>query len=139
MVGQLAPPRFDRQAFFTKTLEHLLTQGRPASPSNSQFCVYRSPEGLKCAFGVHIEDAEYVPEMEGNSVWTLNTRYPTIFDRLRINTSVDLEFVQSLQTMHDESSDLARDRWRIQVEGVARRIARKHQLTLPETFVWSEV
>lgn len=136
MVGQVTPSlTFDYQAFFTKTLEHLLKQGRPAIYSEKRWCAYRTPEGLKCAFGVHIEDTEYSPKMESQSVYELHKNYPKIFDRLDISM-LDLGFVADLQSMHDVES--RGDNWREALERRARRIAKDYDLTLP-AFVWSEI
>lgn len=58
------------QEVFTKVATHLIAQGKPAFDAVGQ-CAYRGEEGSMCAVGCLIEDHEYVPAMEGESVETL--------------------------------------------------------------------
>ena len=55
-----------------KTLGHLAFQGKnsigPKYPNGHEQCLYRNPEGLKCAVGFWIPDGLYVDDLEGNSV-----------------------------------------------------------------------
>jgi hypothetical protein len=58
------------QEIFDIVSTHLLTQKRQARQgcdaegNGSGICVYRSPEGLKCAVGCLIDDQHYKPIME---------------------------------------------------------------------------
>jgi hypothetical protein len=54
------------QEVFDIVVNHLFTQGRPAYDGD-QGCMYRAPDGLRCAVGVLIPDDLYVPEFETNS------------------------------------------------------------------------
>lgn len=51
------------QSIFDTVAWHLIKQGRPAWAKNgSGGCMYRTPDGLKCAIGCLIADDEYRPE-----------------------------------------------------------------------------
>jgi hypothetical protein len=54
------------QEVFDIVVNHLFTQGRPAYDV-AQGCMYRAPDGLRCAVGVLIPDDLYDPEFETNS------------------------------------------------------------------------
>lgn len=54
------------QEIFDRVSSHLLTQGKPALRDGE--CVYRTPEGLRCAIGCLIPDALYAVELEGIAV-----------------------------------------------------------------------
>ena len=54
----------DAQSIFDKTWRHLVKQGHPAVLPNGETCAYRAPNGDMCAFGVHIPDDRYIPDME---------------------------------------------------------------------------
>ncbi len=41
------------QEFFEKTINHLVAQGQQAT-NQIGACLYRAPEGRKCAAGVHM-------------------------------------------------------------------------------------
>ncbi len=55
----------NNQLLFDRVTNHLLTQRQCSEGDGS--CLYRGPNGLKCAVGVLIEDEYYDPEMETNS------------------------------------------------------------------------
>lgn len=55
------------QEFFDFTVNAIRVQGRPSVGSDGR-CQYRGYGGAKCAAGLHITDAEYLPEMEGVGV-----------------------------------------------------------------------
>lgn len=60
-----------QQEFFNITALHLIQQGRQAK--GQAFCLYRGPNGTKCAIGAHIPDELYLPEMEAsnsNEAWS---------------------------------------------------------------------
>jgi hypothetical protein len=65
------------QQIFDTVATHLFTQGQRAmvrdedADDNTDFCAYRTSDGLKCAVGVLLPDELYVPVMENNSVYSL--------------------------------------------------------------------
>ena len=57
------------QEIFDTVAVHLLKQGVRSVDLNN-VCLYRGPNGLKCAVGALIPDELYAPEIEGVSVLT---------------------------------------------------------------------
>ena len=53
------------QEVFDIVVNHLFTQGRPAY-DGVQGCMYRAPDGLRCAVGVLIPDDLYYKSLEKN-------------------------------------------------------------------------
>lgn len=83
------------QEIFDTVTNHLMTQGKPAKEGHT--CLYRSPDGLKCAVGCLIEDSEYNSDMEGTSVAGLiqDNRLP---ERLKDHS----QLLADLQLVHDD-------------------------------------
>lgn len=55
------------QEIFDTVRTHLLAQGAQSADASSN-CMYRGPEGLRCAVGCLIPDASYDEDMEHNSI-----------------------------------------------------------------------
>lgn len=73
----------DNQRLFNDAYLGLKSQGFQRSIDLNHQCVYRSPDGLKCAIGHCIPDTDYHPDMEGYDIQNnlaalevLDTRYP---------------------------------------------------------------
>jgi hypothetical protein len=79
------------QEIFNIVSAHLLNQGQK-SVSNG-ICMYRGPNGLKCAAGCLIPDEEYNPEFESN-------RWNVLVDDGLIQNKFKTEIV-ALQEIHD--------------------------------------
>ena len=58
-------PQATEQQVFDQVATHLLTQGRKSE--NAGTCLYRGPEGTKCAAGCLIGKSEYRAYWEGRS------------------------------------------------------------------------
>ena len=62
------------QEVFDKVAKHLLMQGEQAigthttGGSKTTCCMYRTPDGMKCAVGCLIKNQYYTPEIEGLGV-----------------------------------------------------------------------
>ena len=89
---------------FERVRTHLLAQGRP-SLDRSGGCVYRSPEGLRCAVGALIPDGAYHPGLEG-----LGASSDCVMDVLVdagvvpagcVPSSPVMDMLDSLQYVHD--------------------------------------
>ena len=70
--------------------------------SPDPFCVYRSPEGNRCAFGVVIPDEEYDSGMEKNVASAVWNKFPNI--RHFFANDVTPGFLDALQRCHDDNS-----------------------------------
>jgi hypothetical protein len=89
---------FTRQTAFDTALAHLRKQGQRAveDQHSDAGCVYRSPEGLKCAIGALISDEDYNPNME-----QLTACHQTVSKAIS-GLSRDTDFLSDLQSsLHD--------------------------------------
>jgi hypothetical protein len=83
------------QEIFNTVAMHLLVQGRKAVGKNGK-CVYRSPNGDRCAVGVLISDEEYLKKMEGKTVVKL------LFDeQMPKRLLPHVKLLAELQAVHD--------------------------------------
>lgn len=71
----------------------------PSSELNSTRCLYRGPNGKKCAIGRHIPDEEYDPEMEGKGVCDYEDAYGTKAPASIAHLGVP--FLARVQSLHD--------------------------------------
>jgi hypothetical protein len=84
-----------KQETFDIVARHLLTQNKKAyGPYYTAFgknngCVYRSPDGLKCAAGCLIPDDKYHSDLEGEIA----------------KLGHDANFVRRLQLIHDNTAE----------------------------------
>lgn len=95
---------------FKKSVDHMIAQGEPASDANGDRCLYRGPNGLKCAVGALIPDELYKDSMEGSNVgsmtvgklfvdYTNEEGYTSISDK--IFDSPLISVLEALQSVHD--------------------------------------
>lgn len=91
------------QEVFDFVATHLFTQGVQAIGHNgpagsAPICLYRGPNGTKCAVGAMITDEEYDPSMEGFSARDLvHLKVVKVNDDIKAN----VELLEGLQTVHD--------------------------------------
>lgn len=91
----------DDQQIFDTVAKHLLEQGEKSegpdpSSDDGTTCLYRGPNGLKCAAGCLIPDEMYSPKLEGLNVNAVTMR--KLFEAIGI-TSIRL--VRDFQIIHD--------------------------------------
>jgi hypothetical protein len=83
-------------------------------------CVYRAPNGRKCAAGHLLPDEAYHPGLEGMSWASVVRRHPS----LAAIGSVD--FVMHLQSIHDTAADspypVDLTYWREKMDNLANRV-----------------
>jgi hypothetical protein len=101
------------QQIFDQTLEKLNVLGRRRSYADG-VCLYRGPEGSKCAVGVWITDDMYNPEWERNGVvWLSNSRpdFVEVMESVGIDLKNDkvVRLLSALQDFHD--SYMGQVRW----------------------------
>jgi hypothetical protein len=75
----------------------MIAQGRPSRSEYDGDCLYRGPDGSKCAAGVLIPDELYNPRFEGTAADQKDVG--SILSRL----GHDLSLVRDLQVVHDEA------------------------------------
>lgn len=82
------------QEAFNTMVRHLVKQGRKSA--NEKGCLYRGPDGLKCAFGCLIPDDHYFPSMERLTISALVDDKLVTFDELHTQ-----RMCQRAQSAHD--------------------------------------
>jgi len=87
----------NKQEIFDKVATHLLTQMEKSGHIVTSSCLYRSPNGLKCAIGCLIPDELYDPEFEGKTVIDLPI---DLLKTIGINDD-HVYLLRVLQTVHD--------------------------------------
>lgn len=107
------------QEIFDKVVTHLRTQGERAviEPGSNQ-CMYRAPNGFKCAAGCLIKDEFYTSALENKFA-----DCPAVEEALQ-KSGVNMaerdvwDLVVNLQTVHDNSDPCF---WEKQLSSLAKR------------------
>lgn len=89
------------QEIFNTVAKHLFAQGKRSRSEigdNLDICVYRAPDGSKCAVGVLIPDACYDPQFEGNNVIALLNQFNDVLPRWM---DANMSLLSALQDVHD--------------------------------------
>ncbi len=86
----------DNQEVFDYVVNALRLQNERSIREGS--CVYRGPDGLKCAAGHLIPDEDYKSCFEGRSVMMLSNAEVAIYFK---NNQFDINLVCDLQEIHD--------------------------------------
>lgn len=112
-----------KQEIFTKVARHLLKQNAQSTKlgMNGLICLYRGPEGRKCAVGVLIPNRLYSKDLEG--ITSLDAALRSVLLRVGIR-GPQVNFVHELQVIHDE---LEPAEWLAALT----QVARYHTLTMP--------
>lgn len=105
------------QEAFTKMVQHLRKQGCKSQDEAHQTCLYRGPNGLKCAVGALIPDEEYREWWDEEGV--MASRLGTV----SLN-GLNHKMLEDMQQTHDH---FPVDRWEEQFKF----IAEWHHLSLP--------
>ena len=103
------------QEIFDTVARHLFAQGKQSRDPVS--CLYRGPDGTKCAVGVLIPDATYDEDMEGCSIVGLLREFS-----LPAWMGEHVNLLQHLQSVHDVDSRWADDkrmRWELSLVATA--------------------
>lgn len=100
------------QQVFDQVATHLLTQNKKSTRRNNiSYCMYRGADGLKCAAGCLISDAEYTPEMEWKG-------WGNLIGSGIVPTTQHQQLVYRLQELHD---DYTAKQWKKELIEVAER------------------
>jgi hypothetical protein len=108
----------NRKEIFEKVKTHLLTQKEWSRGSRG--CMYRGPNGLKCAIGALITDECYNTELEGRSADAYEVVEALKCSGIEVGPG-DTHFLCQLQGIHDANSP---DRW----PGILNDIAKEYDL-----------
>ena len=107
----------NKKQLFKTVAEHLLNQ--QAKSAIGDLCMYRVPNGNKCAVGCLISDKVYTEDLEGlaadsgRMAEALNT---SLNDSL---TESDIDLLVELQLIHD--NDLVED-WEVRLDALANKM-----------------
>lgn len=94
--------RLNYQETFDKVVQHLRQQHAKAVQGATGGCMYRAPNGMKCAIGSVIPDDLYSDQMEGHRITQLSkTQYPWMDVDLAIFCRRHLPLLRDLQLTHD--------------------------------------
>lgn len=117
----------DRQLVFTDVVIHLLTQNAKSEGEKEDgnfSCMYRGPNGLKCAIGVLIPDDKYCSGIEGEPANFVRNRLDSKYGNALIS---DVTFLRSLQVIHDTKP--VKD-WKKELQ----KFAHEYKLTMSEGY-----
>ena len=110
-----------QQQTFDTVVAHLRKQGRKAA-NDTGTCLYRAPNGDRCAAGCLVADEDYIEEWEGNIVATFNGCAPLLepnpVGQYLLDLGHDLELVYELQSIHDKHDP---EDWEEKWQTLARR------------------
>ena len=118
-----------KQEIFDTVVTHLRAQGIRSMRGCT--CVYRGPEGRKCAIGALIPDEDFKPEWEGYIVGSRSEEpgNQELQDYFVFKFGLhNIGFLIDLQRLHDRD-DLYTPSWEEQFV----RMATNHGLTIPES------
>lgn len=116
----------NRQEIFDTVVAHLRKQNRHASSFKREClgfltteCLYRTPEGLKCAVGCLIPEDKYTLAIEGKTVFQIFKYHPGL---LPIALEGEIPFLTDLQSVHDQHEipfwegqlERTADRWNLE-------------------------
>lgn len=106
------------EQIFDRVAEHLLKQGQKSMSDGPYYmdsvivtngCMYRGPNGLKCAIGCLISDEMYDHSLEGRPVQS-STVMAAVATSLGVEASVlNFHMLMELQQIHDSFTPLS---WR---------------------------
>lgn len=129
------------QEVFDYVANHLRKQGRPSlrpkvnKNDSASACAYRGMNGLTCAVGCLMTDAEYQEEFEGDSIHTLVSCSMIVKeDEKDTFWQRHLDLLSALQTVHDSGLILLSNGEYASedLEGALRKVAEKFNLTIKE-------
>ncbi len=105
-----------KQKIFEKVITHLIKQGvRSVSPDIG--CLYRGPNGTKCAIGCLLTDKIYSSDMESNNVSGLISDFRNMLPKYIVENE---EFLSELQHLHDDYHNWGKNGLkRLAIKGVA--------------------
>ncbi len=105
------------QEAFETMVRHLRRQGKRSVRIGAYTCLYRGPNGLRCAVGCLIPDDQYKRSLEGKAASCIANKVPALSD-------IGPGLLSEMQSVHD---DLDVSQWE---EGF-KDVAQVFSLTLP--------
>ena len=84
------------QTAFDTVVAHLRLQKKRSAKPGTNVCMYRGPDGTKCAVGVLIPDDQFDPTKEIQHISYLHSTIPAL-------QGIDLDFLCEVQRVHDSA------------------------------------
>lgn len=101
-------PTQQEQEIFNRVWEHFVTNKAPASVNPNGVCLYRGPNGEKCAAGVFIPDEAYSPLLESIGIKSLvlvpSSGLKNLIDKFPPIIKDNLGILKDLQRIHDNAT-----------------------------------
>lgn len=92
----------NNQTIFNRVSKHLLKQMKRSSLNgDNSVCLYRGPNGLKCAVGILIPDKDYRDDMEYDGTVINPHSEVRIYLSQRGYSADNFELLDRLQRLHD--------------------------------------
>lgn len=133
------------QADFDKVWNHFVVEKNPPSVEEDDItCLYRGPNGSRCAVGVLLPDEVYQPTLEGVSLKDLDPNVCVASEFAAWIRSHGLTFLGQLQQAHDQAvlsqmahnmaghSVLTPGRFHEEIERLLREVAADFGCEIPE-------
>lgn len=121
-----------KQEVFDIVVKHLFTQKQQSVECEGGRCLYRGPNGLKCAVGVLIKDEDYKVGMEGVAV----SGSPFVLNALEKNgiyaKDSMLSMLNALQYIHDSTPYAQQDLQYVKFQ--ITEVAAEHDLTVDDSL-----
>lgn len=95
--------KMTRQEAFNVVWRSFVIEKAPPSLDHESYCVYRGPNGEKCAVGLLIPDDLYRMEFEGKSLRSIVCLDSTLRKMFSGDT---LQLLLDMQSAHDDNCDL---------------------------------
>lgn len=118
-----------KQTMFNRVWNHFIVRGNPRSvdPDLANECLYRGPNGAKCAAGLFISDKRYDPEIEKAPISDHEMKV-----YLSRGAAKQVVFLRELQEAHDNINGSHEPKKAMEeFESSLRKLAKEHNLTLP--------
>jgi len=95
----------EAQVLFDRVVAHLLTQNAKAlAVEDGTACLYRAPDGMRCAVGGVLPDSLYTPRLEDKAVEQVMHLYPEIMAYFGEENMLLLNRLQRLHDKYDVSN-----------------------------------
>jgi hypothetical protein len=116
------------QEVFNKVWDHIITQGNPSVNKDGN-CLYRGPNGLKCAAGILLTDEQAVESDKVGANWSM------VLDDYPELRGLPNFLINDLQLCHDNVACYSYEDFVEDFKERARFVAEKYKLTTPEENV----
>ena len=130
-MGYRRNEKEQRQYLFEKAVNSIVAQGKPAINLDGA-CLYRAPDGSKCAIGHLMADKDYKNHMESKPAYKIFKGNYRVKFGLKPGVKNE-EFLTALQTVHDNNRFYEGEQFIQEFKNEARIFAEQWGLTLPNS------